>query len=261
MALIKCSECEREISSKATTCPGCGNPMNQTNKSFEIPPKQKAYYESWIHWDSVSKTAYAAGERVGKMTIPQEGRKGKCLYCGKMVWAWKEEPIKCPSCQNPLLLVGRNLYKYYDPAGKTSDVAVKSNSPTAAPDPNQNPVVLISFFFVIIMVGGLLFFFREGEHPAMTAAKEEEQKAKSDPLATRASVFAEDRVKKMLKAPSTAKFERFSRDQVSGSNGTYTVRSYVDAQNSYGAMLRNHYTCQVVFESSSTASVTCQLSE
>jgi hypothetical protein len=28
MALIKCSECGREISDKAPTCPGCGNPIN-----------------------------------------------------------------------------------------------------------------------------------------------------------------------------------------------------------------------------------------
>lgn len=29
MALIKCSECEKEISSKAEACPHCGNPMKQ----------------------------------------------------------------------------------------------------------------------------------------------------------------------------------------------------------------------------------------
>ena len=28
MALIRCPECNREISDKATACPGCGHPMN-----------------------------------------------------------------------------------------------------------------------------------------------------------------------------------------------------------------------------------------
>ncbi|MCA9367214.1 zinc ribbon domain-containing protein [Candidatus Kaiserbacteria bacterium] len=28
MALIICSECGKEISEKATTCPRCGNPIN-----------------------------------------------------------------------------------------------------------------------------------------------------------------------------------------------------------------------------------------
>ena len=29
MALIKCSECEKEVSDKADSCPNCGNPINQ----------------------------------------------------------------------------------------------------------------------------------------------------------------------------------------------------------------------------------------
>lgn len=28
MALIKCSECGKEVSSNATSCPSCGNPIN-----------------------------------------------------------------------------------------------------------------------------------------------------------------------------------------------------------------------------------------
>lgn len=32
MALIKCSECGKEISDKAYTCPHCGAPLNQSIK-------------------------------------------------------------------------------------------------------------------------------------------------------------------------------------------------------------------------------------
>lgn len=32
MALVKCPECEREISNKAEHCPGCGNPMRPQPK-------------------------------------------------------------------------------------------------------------------------------------------------------------------------------------------------------------------------------------
>lgn len=31
MTLIKCSECGKEVSDKATTCPGCGNPLTAAN--------------------------------------------------------------------------------------------------------------------------------------------------------------------------------------------------------------------------------------
>lgn len=30
MALIKCGECGKEISSNASTCPSCGNPINKS---------------------------------------------------------------------------------------------------------------------------------------------------------------------------------------------------------------------------------------
>lgn len=53
-------------------------------------------------------------------------------------------------------------------------------------------------------------------------------------------VFAEDH----LKAPSTAKFPVFTEDQVvHAGDGEYIVSSYVDAQNSFGAMVRTHYLC------------------
>jgi len=32
MALIKCSECGKEISSNVSSCPGCGNPINRETK-------------------------------------------------------------------------------------------------------------------------------------------------------------------------------------------------------------------------------------
>lgn len=30
MALIKCTECDREVSDKASSCPGCGSPIAAT---------------------------------------------------------------------------------------------------------------------------------------------------------------------------------------------------------------------------------------
>lgn len=46
MALIKCSECGKEISDKAETCPSCGNPINKTpevNKTVEIEQTNKKW--------------------------------------------------------------------------------------------------------------------------------------------------------------------------------------------------------------------------
>jgi hypothetical protein len=53
-------------------------------------------------------------------------------------------------------------------------------------------------------------------------------------------------MEKRLKAPSTADFPWYSNSEVSvihRGGGTFDVRSYVDAQNSFGAQIRTHYTC------------------
>lgn len=55
-----------------------------------------------------------------------------------------------------------------------------------------------------------------------------------------AQVACEDLVRKNLKAPSTASF---SNETTEGSSGKYTINGDVDAQNSFGAMIRNHFVC------------------
>lgn len=52
--------------------------------------------------------------------------------------------------------------------------------------------------------------------------------------------LAEQFVKDRLKAPSTAKFQSCEDRSVSGA-GPYTVRGWVDSENSFGAMLRSNY--------------------
>ena len=41
MALIKCTECGKEISDKTDKCPNCGCPNEQFNKPKELPPEER----------------------------------------------------------------------------------------------------------------------------------------------------------------------------------------------------------------------------
>lgn len=51
---------------------------------------------------------------------------------------------------------------------------------------------------------------------------------------------------KQLIAPSTAKFPPYSQNRVADlGGGEYVISSYVDAQNSFGAMIRTQYLCTV----------------
>lgn len=75
-----------------------------------------------------------------------------------------------------------------------------------------------------------------------------------------ACACAQDRVTNLLKSPSTADFpsgcDRFVTDL--GGN-RYTVTSYVDAENGFGAMIRSNYTCDVTVTSSWECNANCNL--
>lgn len=69
-----------------------------------------------------------------------------------------------------------------------------------------------------------------------------------------AKIACENAVKNSLKAPSTAKF---TGTQASGSGNSYRVTGAVDAENSFGAALRNTFACSVSFSGgTATATVT-----
>jgi hypothetical protein len=59
--------------------------------------------------------------------------------------------------------------------------------------------------------------------------------------------ICQERVSAELKAPSTADFPSYSEQAISHSGALWTVNSYVDAQNSFGAKLRTRYTCTARF--------------
>ena len=77
---------------------------------------------------------------------------------------------------------------------------------------------------------------------------------------TQLKLWAEDNIKKILKSPSTAEFpggflSPFEDWNFSKNGTNYTVSSYVDSQNGFGAMIRSQFT--IVYEwKDSTGKVT-----
>ena len=70
-------------------------------------------------------------------------------------------------------------------------------------------------------------------------------------------------VEGMLKAPSTAKFPwADGTPSYNAEKNVYTMASYVDAQNAYGAMIRTNYACEVIFDTETKGCATnCKLYE
>jgi hypothetical protein len=57
-------------------------------------------------------------------------------------------------------------------------------------------------------------------------------------------IMAEKFIEKRLKAPSTAKYSGVTKTKITDlGGGKYKVEGYVDAHNSFGAMIRNNYVC------------------
>jgi hypothetical protein len=67
-----------------------------------------------------------------------------------------------------------------------------------------------------------------------------------EPSRLDAYVASQQFVEKQLKAPSSAKFPVFDNSMVVPlGNNRFKVAAYVDAQNSFGAIIRTSYTCTV----------------
>jgi len=70
-----------------------------------------------------------------------------------------------------------------------------------------------------------------------------------------AFIQCKDFVKRRLKAPASADFPFLDYTSVNTGNETYAVRSYVDAQNAFGAKIRSNWTCQIQFRGGEEADV------
>ena len=74
------------------------------------------------------------------------------------------------------------------------------------------------------------------------------EKAKKERLIRNAFESSKKEVKLQLKSPSTAKFatelDEESKYKINDDNSVI-IRSYVDAQNSFGATVRTHFQCTV----------------
>lgn len=70
-------------------------------------------------------------------------------------------------------------------------------------------------------------------------------------------VCAQMKIKEMLKSPKSAEFEfgGATKSTKAIGNEKYEIKSYVDAENSFGAKIRSNFECTVTYE---TKSNTCE---
>jgi len=94
-----------------------------------------------------------------------------------------------------------------------------------------NVVGIIFLLFVIMFVLASVFDTGEEDKPDKIGA----------------FLYAEKAVENHLKAPSSAEFASYNNSLVTQDQDTFYVQSYVDSQNSFGAMVRSNFEVRVIF--------------
>ncbi|MBA5650873.1 hypothetical protein [Bacteroides fragilis] len=107
------------------------------------------------------------------------------------------------------------------------------------------------YFAVVSVVTMILAFtiaYNKSQTNEQQYSAEDSKKAKKERLIRDAFQASKKEVKSQLKAPSTAKFatefDKESKYKINDDESV-VIQSYVDAQNSFGAMIRTNFRCTV----------------
>ncbi len=109
-----------------------------------------------------------------------------------------------------------------------------------------NLLILVgSIIFLVLLFKGFSFLIGEGSNNSND---------------TRAYVCAIDVVENHLKSPSSSTFCGFDKATVKDlGNDKYNITGYVDAQNSFGAMIRNKFSVTLTLTSSGYKDASCSV--
>ena len=96
---------------------------------------------------------------------------------------------------------------------------------------------------IILLVIAVLFFVLIKS--CFSTSPEEDKRAQLNDLKIKALVYSHSCIKEKLKAPASADFPSDLKAVSHLNDSIFIINSYVDSQNSFGAMIRTKYTCKI----------------
>lgn len=211
MALIKCTECGNMVSDKADRCPHCGCPVSIILSESEKAP-EKPLAEEPAQRPAPAPEASAPAAKPPMPETPAVDSKPQAAHDKKV-----QQGFIFAMCLVVLCIIGV--------------MATSANQPVPAKSPTT-PTTQTS-----------------GHSSKHTSSSTSSSSSGSSSTINTARHSDDDAfycatliVEDYLKAPSTAKFCKLSDATVTHlGNGEYMVTGWVDAENSYGAMIRSDF--------------------
>ena len=120
MALIKCTECGREISDKAQKCPGCGSPVSQKDEPTNVKYDAKQVFQS----DAINQVFKGLKEALDQNIKDQN--EYDCDYFATQVYSshesWLNRPAQTDIC---IMQITNSDYSYNENArGVRGDISI-----------------------------------------------------------------------------------------------------------------------------------------
>lgn len=169
----------------------------------------------------------------------------ECPDCRKQI---SEVAPACPNCGRP--------QGAFAPSSSAPVSVSHSNPPVKVSETSKETTDAVKGCFGcfgLIVIGSILFsVFTSVACPSQTSKGSPTPEAPSE---TMAFIQCKDFVKARLKSPGSADFPWADFKYAKRGPASFTIQSYVDSQNSFGALIRTNWVCRVTHKRGEVADI------
>jgi len=155
-----------------------------------------------------------------------------CPLCAEDI---KSNAIKCKHCWTDLVEYEEELNKPKMKCRYCKEQINKDSIFCPYCEKRVKTHPFTGFLWVVLVFFLIMYFLSLGET----------ENKKQKPWMIEVCTFSQIEIEKLLKSPSTAKFPVCTNESFSEKNNRFYYSSYVDSQNSFWAILRTNYECEI----------------